>query len=163
MIARCLLLAGAAYLAAALDTALAPTWTIGRSAPDLLALTAVLWNLAPGRSRPFWPAATIGLLADLLAPGRIGASMACFALAGYALAAYNTRLGAARSWTKAAIAAVSVASIGLASGLARRLLGELELPATELLIRSAAVGLYTGGVALPILMVLDWLPQPRWP
>ncbi|HUY90871.1 MAG TPA: rod shape-determining protein MreD [Pirellulales bacterium] len=157
------LLALAAYLAAALDTALAPAWAIGRATPDLLALTAVLWLLAPGRPRPLWPAAALGLLADLLAPGRLGVGLACFAVAGYTIAGLRPRLAYAAPWLKAAVVAIAVAAIALGGGLLRRLLGELDVSGLAILGRSAAVGVYTAGVALPILMVFDWLPQPRWP
>ena len=157
------LLALAAYLAAALDTALAPAWAIGRATPDLLALVAILWLLAPGRPRTYWACAAVGLLADLLAPGRLGVGLACFAAAGYVLAGWRPRLIFVRPWTKAAVVAVAAASIATGGGLLRRLLGEIDLSALAILGRSAAVGIYTAGLALPILMVFDWLPQPRWP
>lgn len=162
MISSCIVLAVAAYFAAALDTALAPAWAIGPATPDLLALTAVLWSLAPGRSRAFWPAALVGLFADLQSPGRLGVGLACFAIAAYALAGFRPRLTAAPPWTKSAAVALAVAAIALAGGVLRRLLGEIDLSAFSLLGRSIAVGAYTAGLALPILMVFDWLPQPRW-
>ena len=162
MIASYALLAVAAYAAAALDTALAPSWAVGRATPDLLALVAVAWVLAPGRSRAIWPVAAIGLLADLLAPGRLGVGLACFAVAGYLLAELRPRLAMAPVWTRAATVALAVCAIALTGGVLRRLLGELDLPALAILGRSAAVGVFTGGVALPVLMLLDWLPQPRW-
>ena len=151
-----------AYLAAALDTALAPAWSIGPATPDLLALTAVLWILAPGRPRTFWPAALVGLFADLQSPGRLGVGLACFAIAAYALTGSRPRLVAAAPWTKAAVIALVVAAIALACGILRRLLGEIDLSALSLLVRGVSVGVYTGAVALPILMALDWIPQPRW-
>ena len=163
MIASYALLAVAAYAAAALDTALAPSWAVGRATPDLLALAAVAWILAPGRPRAVWPVAVVGLLADLLAPGRLGIGLACFAVAGHLLAALRPRLAAAPLWTRTAVVALAVCAIALTGGVLRRLLGELELPALAIVGRSAAVGMFTGGVALPILMLLDWLPQPRWP
>lgn len=163
MMASWLWLAIAAYLAAVLDTALAPAWAIGRATPDLLALTAVLWILAPGRSRAYWPAAAVGLLADLLAPGKLGVGLACFGAAGYLLAGARPQWVASAPYTKAAIVAIAVAAIALGCGMLRRWLGELDMSALALLGRSAAVGVYTGGVSLPVLMTLDWIPQPRWP
>ena len=157
------MLALAAYLAAALDTALAPAWAVGRATPDLLALVAMLWLLAPGPPRALWGCAAVGLLADLLAPGRLGVDLACFATAGCVLAGWRPRLVLARPWTKAAVVAVAAASIAASGGLLRRLLGEIDLSALAICGRSAAVGAYTAGLALPILMVFDWLPQPRWP
>lgn len=162
MILTCIVLALTAYVAAVLDTALAPAWAIGPATPDLLALAAVLWILAPGRPRACWPAALVGLFADLQSPGRLGVGLACFAIAAYALTGFRARLAAAAPWTKAAAVAFAVAAIALACGVLRRLLGEIDVSALAMLLRSISVGVYTAGVALPILMVFDWLPQPRW-
>jgi rod shape-determining protein MreD len=162
MISRGIALAVTAYLVAALDTAFAPAWAVGPATPDLLALTAVLWIISPGRPRAFWPAALVGLFADLQSPGRLGVGLACFAIAAYALAGLRPRLVAAAPWTKAAAVALVVAAIALACGILRRLLGEIDLSALALLVRGVSVGVYTGAVAVPILMALDWIPQPRW-
>ena len=115
-----------------------------------------------GPPAAFWPAALVGLFADLQSPGRLGVGLACFALAAYALAGLRPRLVAAAPWTKAAAVALVVAAIALACGVLRQLLGEIDLSALTLFVRSISVGVYTGAVAVPILMALDWIPQPRW-
>jgi len=149
------------YLAAVFDTALAPVWAIGPATPDFLGLAAVLWTLAPGKPRTFLTAAAIGLLADLVSPGRLGVGMAAFAAVAYALAAMRGRVVIWPPWAKAAAVAPAVAAQVLAIGLGRRWLGETDLGFLALAGRSAAVGAYTAGLALPLLMALEWLPRPR--
>jgi rod shape-determining protein MreD len=149
------------YLAAVLDTALAPAWAIGPATPDLLALAAVVWALAPGKPRTFLAATAVGLLADLSAAGRLGAGMASFAVVGYVLIGLRPRLATLPAWTKAAIVAPAVAAQVLGIGLLRRLLGEIDLGLLALAARSAAVGAYTAALALPLWMAIEWLPQPR--
>jgi rod shape-determining protein MreD len=149
------------YLAAVCDTALAPVWAIGTATPDFLGLAAVVWALAPGKPRTFLAAAAVGLLADLVSPGRLGVGAAAFAVVAYALAALRGRFVTWPSWAKAAAVAPAVAAQVLAIGLGRRWLGEIDLGLLALAGRSAAVGAYTAGLALPLLMALDWLPRPR--
>jgi rod shape-determining protein MreD len=161
MMVNYVLLAVAAYLAAVLDTALAPAWAVGPATPDLLALAAVVWALAPGKPRTFLAAAAIGLFADLIAPGRLGAGTASFAIVGFALVRLRPRVAMLPAWAKAAIVVPAVAAQILGIGLLRRLLGEIDLGLLALAARSAAVGVYTAGLALPLLMAIDWLPRSR--
>lgn len=149
------------YLAAVLDTALAPAWAIGPTTPDLLALAAVVWTLAPGKPRTFLAAAAIGLFADLIAPGRLGAGTASFAIVGFGLIRLRPRTAMLPAWAKAAIVVPAVAAQVLGIGLLRRLLGEIDLGLLALAGRSAAVGVYTAGLALPLLMAIEWLPRSR--
>ncbi len=151
-----------AYLAAVLDTALAPAWSIGPVSPDLLALTALSWTLASGKSRAFLGAAALGLLADLNAPGRLGVGMACFALVACALQCARPQLARWPFWIKAAALAPAAALQAFAIGLIRKLLGELDLGMLSMTGRCLAVGVYTAAFALPLLMVCDWFREPRW-
>ncbi len=79
------------YLAAALETSLGGVVRVGRATPDLLALVAVVWLLTVGGPRGFLVAGAIGLVGDLIAPGRVGLGMASFLLVGYALSRLRTK------------------------------------------------------------------------
>ena len=69
---RLLLLLPLVYVTAVLQTSLGDALRVGRVAPDLLGLLAVVWLLVtPGR-RAFLVAGLIGLVADLISPGQLG-------------------------------------------------------------------------------------------
>lgn len=161
MLSYGLLICGA-YLSVVLDTALAPAWTIGSAAPDLLALTALSWTAVSRRSRAYLAAAALGLLADLNATGRLGVGMACFALVAYLLASAQPQLGRLPVWLKAAALAPAIAAQTLAIGLMRKVLGEIDLGIATMAVRCLAVGGYTAAVSLPLLMVCEWVRKPRW-
>jgi hypothetical protein len=56
--------------------------------------------------------------------------------------------------------AAAVTVWAAAVGVTGRLLGDVSLPWSTLLARSAGVGIYTAGVALPLLMVVGWICEP---
>jgi rod shape-determining protein MreD len=155
-----LLLVPIAYAAAVADTSLAERIEVGHVAPDLLALTAVIWLLVGAGPRGFLTAGAIGLAADLVSPGRLGLGMACFLLVGYAITRLRQRLAmdALPAQVVLVFGAVTLLAAGVATG--RCLLGETAVPLAALLLRSLGVGLYTAGVSLPLLMVLGWIREP---
>ena len=161
MLSYGLLICGA-YLSVVLDTALAPAWTIGAAAPDLLALTALSWTAVGSRSRAYLAAAAIGLLADLNATGRLGVGMACFALVAYLMTSLRPQLGRLPVWLKAAALAPAIAVQAFGIGLTRKLLGEVDLGMAPMVMRCLAVGAYTAAISLPLLMVSEWVRKPRW-
>ena len=155
-----LLLLPIVYVAAVADTSLAGRIQVGQVAPDLLALTAVVWLLLAAGPRGFLVAGAIGLFADLVSPGRVGLGMICFLLAGYAITRLRQRL--ALDHVLAQVVVVFGAVTGLAAGIGagRWLLGETAVDPATLLLRSLGVGLYTAGVSLPLLMVIGWIREP---
>jgi rod shape-determining protein MreD len=161
MLSYGLLICGA-YLSVVLETALAPAWTIGSAAPDLLALTALIWTAVGGRPRAYLGAAALGLLADLNATGRLGVSMASFALVAYCLASAQPQLARLPVWLKAAALAPAIAAQALAIGLIRKILGEIDMGLATMALRCLAVGAYTAAISLPPLMVSEWVRKPRW-
>ena len=72
------------YAAACLQTSLAEAVAIGRIAPDLLALVAAAIALVVGGNAGLALVAAVGLLEDLLSPGRLGIAAAGYLLAGWA-------------------------------------------------------------------------------
>ena len=157
---RFLLLPPVLYLAAVLQTSLADTISVGHVAPDLLALLAVIWLLVtPGR-RAFLVAGLIGLVADLISPGRLGLGMASFMLVGYGLTRLRTRLGLEHlAWQLPAVwLATTALAVSLATGT--WLFGQAPLPLATLLVRALGVGAYTTGVSVPLLMIIGWTREP---
>ena len=149
------------YLAAALETSLGGVVRVGRATPDLLALVAVVWLLTVGGPRGFLVAGAIGLVGDLIAPGRVGLGMASFLLVGYVLSRLHTKLPLDHLVVRVAIVFAAVTLTTLGTGCGRWLTGEPALPATMLFARAVGVGVYTAGVSLPVLMVLGWIGPSR--
>jgi len=157
---RLFLLLPILYAAAVLETSLADVLQVGHVAPDLLAMIAIVWVLLAAGPRAFLIAGAIGLLADLIAPGRVGPGLACYLLVGYAVGRLRTRF--LPDHPVGQVATVWVAVSVLASGLAigRWLLGETSLAPGLLLGRAVGVGVYTAGVSLPVLMIVHWIREP---
>ncbi|NLX97508.1 MAG: rod shape-determining protein MreD [Rhodopirellula sp.] len=148
------------YLAAILETSLADTMSIGHVSPVWLAMIAVVWVIEFPSPRAFLVAGAIGLIGDLIGPGRPGLAVAVFLLIGYGVARLRARWAAdAIVWRVGVVwVAVTMMAIALASG--RRFLGETAVPMATLLGRSLGVGVYTAAMALPVLLVLKWLREP---
>jgi rod shape-determining protein MreD len=148
------------YAAAVAETSLADAMVVRHAAPDLLGLVAIVWLLTAGGPRGFLVAGAIGLFGDLIAPGRLGLGMTCFLLVGYTIASLRQRVpGEHLAWQVTIVCAGStLLALGLALG--GRLAGPSATPLGELLLRAPAVGLYTAGVSLPVLMILGWLREP---
>ena len=157
---RFLLLAAILYAAAVLETSLGDVIQVGHVTPDLLAMIAVIWVLLVAGPRAFLAAGAIGLVADLIAPGRVGPAVVCFMLVGYAVNRLRTKLPPDQLLGQVATvwAAVTVLTVSLAVG--RWLLGETPVGLGTLLGRAAGVGVYTAGVSLPVLMIVGWVREP---
>ena len=157
------------YLAAVAETSLVDVIRVGEVSPDLLALVAVVWLLTASGQRAFLAAGAVALVGDAIAPGRLGVGMAWMLLIGYGISrlrahfqgATNGRgfTGAQLLWQVPMVAA-AVTVWAAAVGVTGRPLGDVSLPWSTLLARSAGVGIYTAGVALPLLMVVGWIREP---
>ena len=158
---RILLLALIVYVAAAIEVSLADLTRIDHIAPDLLALTAVLYVLRANHPSGFLVAGLIALVGDLIAPGHLGVGMGWMLLLGFGLTRLKKRLPLEHLAVQgfALFAAVSVWAAAV--GLTGRVLGDVSLPWSAILARAAGVGLYTAGVALPVLMVVGWIREPK--
>jgi rod shape-determining protein MreD len=157
----CLLLLPLLYAAAAIQTSLGDLMRVGRAEPDLLALAAVAWLLAVAGPRAFLVAGAIGLLEDLLAPGRVGLAAACFLTVGYGLTRLRARLLLDHLALQLPVMLLSLTVLALAQTLGRWLAGETAADLGALAVRALSVGLYTSGVGLPLLMVLGWIRESR--
>jgi len=148
------------YAAAVADTSLADAFSIGRIAPDFLALAALFWLLVVARPGAFLAAGAAGLVSDLIAPGRIGLGMAGFLLAGYFVARLRARLAPEHFLWHATFTFAAVALISILTALGHRGLGEVSLPLTTLVLRGAGVALYTAAVSVPLFMIVVWIREP---
>jgi rod shape-determining protein MreD len=153
---RYLILFPAVYFAAALDTAFVPAMAIGRIVPDLLALVAVACLCTIPGPKAFVLAAAIGLISDMISPGRLGIGMGCYALVGYALVHLRPKLGLRHPLTRTAASAVAIALLALGVSTLRALTGDATLPWFTLACTSIGVGAYSAFIGLPMFMILGW-------
>lgn|GEM_PF-485881 len=156
-----LLLLPIVYLAAVVQTSLADVIQVGRVAPDLLAMVAVIWVVQVGGPRAFLVAGAIGLVEDLLSPGCIGPGMAGFLLVGYGVNWLRRRLSLDHLVLEVLTVGGAVTVLVFGLSLAQWLLGEASLAWGILLERALGVGIYTAGVSLPAWMIVGWSRQPR--
>jgi hypothetical protein len=166
---RFVILTLSVYLAAVAETSLVDVIRVGEVTPDLPALVAVVWLLTAGGPRAFLVAGAVALVGDAIAPGRLGVGMAWMLLIGYGVVRLRGRFRAAtdgRGFTGAQLlwqvpmVAAAVTVWAAVVGLTARLLGDVPLPWSTILARAAGVGIYTAGVALPVLMVVGWIREP---
>ena len=157
---RYLLLPPILYLTAVLQTSLADVLGVGHVTPDLLALLAVLWLLVtPGR-RAFLVAGLIGLVVDLISPGRMGIAAASFLLVGYGLTRLRAKLDLEHLARQVPIVCLATTALSVTLALGGWLLGQTSVPLATLLVRALGVGVYTTGVSLPLLMIIGWIREP---
>jgi rod shape-determining protein MreD len=157
----CLILVPLLYAAAAIQTSLGDLMRVGRAEPDLLALAAVAWLLAAAGPRAFLVAGAIGLVEDLLAPGRPGLGAVCFLTVGYGLARLRARLPLDHLALQLPVMLLSLTVLALAQTLGHWLAGETAADPGPLAVRALGVGLYTSAVGLPVLMVCGWIREAR--
>lgn len=149
-----------AYVAAVADTSLADLFAIGQVAPDFLALVAVLWLLVVAKPGQFLATGALGLLEDLISPGRLGLGLAGFLLAGCVVARLRARLAPEHFAWHVAFTFLAVTLTAGLTALGRRLLGEVTLPLGTLLLCACGVGVYTAGVSFPLFMMISWIREP---
>ncbi len=167
---RFVILALVVYLTAVMETSLVDVMRVGHVTPDLLALVAVVWLLTAAGPRAFLVAGAVALAGDLIAPGHIGVGMAWMLLVGYGVTRLRACFQGATNgrgfmwqqlaWQVPAVA-VAVTIWAAAVGLSGRLLGDVSLPWSTILARTAGVGIYTAGVAVAVLMVVGWIREPQ--
>ena len=152
----------ATYLAAALQTSLAPVIEVRHVMPDLFALVTIVWLLRPAAPHGFIAAGLVGLVYDLTSAAPPGIGLGLYSLAGYSICMLRGKLDGNHLLVQLPIVVLATTIIALGEAEATRLFGELTLPWTTLAVRAVGVGVYTAAVALPVLMVVGWLPRGAW-
>jgi rod shape-determining protein MreD len=148
------------YLAAVAETSLGDVLRIGAIAPDLLALTAAVWLVVARGRYAFLVAGGIGLIADLLAPGRIGVGAAAWLLVGYAMLRPRWRWALEHVLGQLAAVAMAVSVWAATAGFGRWMVGDVGLGLSTILGRAVGTGLYTAAISLPVLLVASWICDP---
>jgi rod shape-determining protein MreD len=151
----------AVYFAAVLQTSLAPVFEVRHVVPDLFALVAIVWQLSTVRPRGFVAASLVGLACDLTSAGPLGIGVGLFALIGFLVGWLREKIDANHLLAQLVVVWLATTAIAAGEVVIRRLLGETTLTWTTLAVRAASVGVYTTGVALPLLMVIGWLREGR--
>jgi rod shape-determining protein MreD len=142
------------YVLTVVQTVIAPAWAIGPIGPDLLAVTAVAWVLCRGKSHAVYVAALIGLTADLISPGLVGAGAAAFAVAVYLLLKIKSRLALGDVVSRTAAVCFVATLIAALTTAAAAVSGELTGDWSRVPLRCLGVGLYSAGVALPLFIAI---------
>jgi cell shape-determining protein MreD len=157
---RWILLLPILYLVAVLETSLADVLRVGSVGPDLLTLLALAWVLLGGGPRAFLVAGAIGMVGDLVAPGRPGVGMALLLGIGYGATRLRTRLPLDHPAWQLVVVWIGTTLFALGLALSNWLSGEMPVALTTLLVRGLGVGAYTAGVAVPVLLLAGWIREP---
>jgi rod shape-determining protein MreD len=158
---RLLLLVPILYVTAVAETSLVDLLRVGAVEPDLLALLAVVWLLLAPGPWTFLAAGAMGLVQDLLAPGRVGVGLASFLLVGYAVSRLRTQVRLEPLGLQLITVLVAVSTLAVVQALGHWLLSPAAAPLATLLPRAIGVGVYTAGVSLPVLMVAGWIRETK--
>lgn len=150
----------ALYVAAAVQTSVADSLAIGPIVPEFLPALALMLVLYRPVTSSLVAAGAIGLLADLLGPGRVGPGGAALVLVGMALQAALARVGR-NALVRGLLLLVGLAGWGAIDALAGRWLGAPALPIGALLGRVLAMAGLTTLLCAPVLLVVHWLTPGR--
>lgn len=164
--ARLALLLALFYAALLADTVASPLLAIGDVQPDWTALVLVVWLLG---TRSNWApliAAGLGALVDLAAVGHVGPGIIAFTVMGQLVPLLRAKLPSRHVMAEAAAVALGTFGIGLVLSAAAAIAGELPRSPWATLLNLTGTSIYTGAVAVPILMLRNWLLgnslRPSW-
>jgi rod shape-determining protein MreD len=145
------------YVAALLETWLAPRWEVRGITPDLLALAAFAW-LAGARGRyAFIAVALVGLVSDLNSHAPLGSGMAALAIVAYSVIFLRRNLHLEGLFAQVLIVGFGTTAACLVQGVALKLLQQNSDSVVRLIERAGLAGLYTAAVSIPITMIIFWM------
>jgi len=151
------------YFASVLQSGLASRWEVAGAGPDLLALTAISWAVKSAAWRGLAVAAAIGFISDLNSSAPLGVGIALYSAAAYGVIWWHRQMNLDRLPGQIAAVWLGVTAITLSEFVASRCLGQ-STPTLDIVIeRTAAVGLYTTTIALPLLIIMSWLAEKQLP
>jgi rod shape-determining protein MreD len=153
---RYLIIALIAYLAVAVQTTLVDAIQIGRFGPQLPAMVAVAVVLLQRGNASLAIVAAIGLLEDVLWPGRLGVAMVWYLLLGWALLDVCERFDLRPLRRRMAVTGLFAGLLVLFVGATRSILGEPTVGLLQTGVLAAGIGFYTMAVAVPFWLILGW-------
>jgi simple sugar transport system permease protein len=128
------------YLAAVLETWLAPRWEVSGAGPDLMVLVAFTWLACSTSRGAIFVVAMVGLASDLGSSAPLGIGLAAFALAGYCVVWLRRRLVLDHFPARLGMIWFAATATTLLQGFVLRLIGQSPLPMRTLFERGALVG-----------------------
>ncbi|HVX14683.1 MAG TPA: rod shape-determining protein MreD [Pirellulales bacterium] len=158
--AKWLLMMTGIYVAAVLDSVVAPALEIGGASPDFLVLAVVVGSLCVHESYALTAAGLAGAMLDLCAPGRIGFGVAVCVISSVALAAVRGLVGR-RPLIQSLATWIAIAVMLSVLTAVRSVLGNTSLPPASYLTASLACGLYSAVIGLPCYSILSRVDRLR--
>lgn len=149
------------YLSALAESWLAPQWEVRGVVPSLLALVAFQWLASARSPYAFVAAALIGLASDFDSPAPLGVGMGAFAVVGYAIVFLRRNLHLEGVLARLAIVGLGTLIVTSLQGIALRMTGTVDRSLLAVIEHSALVGLYTTGLAIPVVMIGRWTKPKR--
>lgn len=149
----------ALYAAACFQTSLVEAMEIGRIAPDVLALLAAAIALLVGGSGGLAMVAAVGLVEDLLSPGRLGIATASYLLAGWTATELAERFVPRLLATRLLFTGLFTGVVACGVGLARCAIGEAAVGPWSVVGRGVGVAIYTAALAAPLWIAIGWIER----
>jgi cell shape-determining protein MreD len=153
---HCLTLLMLAWLAALFDCGLAALVEVRGCAPSACLLAAAIAIARCSNTSGLRVAAWFGLAADLCGGGRLGASMACFALVAFVAIRLRTSPAVRPPLGQAVELLFVMLAAPVGAAALQRLASGTEGAWPTLLLHALAVGSYTAVCAAPILLAMSW-------
>ena len=144
------------YIAAVLQTWIAPRCELSGAVPNLLALTAFTWLITNGGPRGFLVTALVGLVSDLGSSTPLGFGIAMYAIVGYGAIWLRRHMNADRLPGQMGVLWLAITAITLSEGMTALCLHQAKLTAPMLLEHTILAGLFTTISALPIFVIINW-------
>jgi rod shape-determining protein MreD len=150
------------YLVFAIEIVLTPLWRVGTATPDLLATAAVIWLASHKRTSDLLLVALLGLLIDASSGNRLGIHLAGMLTLGALLIAIPVGNSPRSTLGWCAWIASGVTGLQLITSLIAWCAGDFDGSLSNLVLRSAAIGIYSALLALPGALVWQRIkPRPR--
>ena len=156
---RSMLLVLILYLAAAAQTTLADAVSIGSIGLQLPAMAAAMVIIVRRGNGALGMAALIGFVEDTLASGRLGVAMGWYLILGWFLLEGCERYELRSLGRRTALTGLYVGLAILAVGATRWAIGEPTVGFPRVILQAAGIGAFSGLVAIPLWIVLDWTEQ----
>lgn len=145
-----------AFLAVVIQAALVDACRIGPIGFNLPAMVAVAFVFLFRSNASLAMVAAVGLLEDVLCPGRLGVAMAWYLLLGWGLLEAGERFDLRPLSRRIASTGVFAGLLTLGVATSRLAIGEPTVGFAEIAQSAAAVAICTAVAAIPFWLVASW-------